>query len=126
MQSHDIERLLPRHLDHDNVETFEEKDLERLIKQASFDLDEYDKLRREEFKEHEIEKEYDRRTKLAEMDETHRKQAEEQHRKNLEARKHHEKVNHPGSKDQLEEVWQEQDHLEPESFNPQTFFKLHG
>jgi hypothetical protein len=35
-------------------------------------------------------------------------------------------MHHPGSKQQLEEVWEEQDHLSPDSFNPKTFFALHG
>jgi hypothetical protein len=32
------------------------------------------------------------------MDEEHRKIAEEDHQKQMEARKHHEKINHPVSK----------------------------
>lgn len=35
-------------------------------------------------------------------------------------------MHHPGSRQQLEEVWEEQDHLSPDSFNPKTFFQLHG
>ena len=31
-----------------------------------------------------------------------------------------------GSKAELEEVWKEEDGLDPESFDPKTFFKLHG
>jgi hypothetical protein len=34
-------------------------------------------------------------------------------------------VNHPGSVDQMEEVWEKGDHLEPEQFKPKTFFVLH-
>ena len=60
------------------------------------------------------------------MDEMNRKKAEEEYLKNLEERKHHEKINYPGHREQLEEVWKEQDHLEPESFDYRTFFKLHG
>jgi hypothetical protein len=118
--------MLPKHVDHQNVETFEIKDLETLIRQATFDLEEVDKMRREEFKQHEIEKEYERRKKLEGLDVDHRKKAEAEYEKQMENRKHHEKVNHPGSKDQLEEVWEEQDHLEGEKFNPHTFFSLHG
>ena len=126
MQPHDIQNLLPKHIDHNNVETFEESDLETLIKQASNDLEEHDRIRRGEFKQHEIEKEYQRREKLQHMDEQARKRAEEEHAKVLEQRKHHERVNHPGSKDQLEEVWEDVDKLEPEKFDPHTFFQLHG
>lgn len=31
-----------------------------------------------------------------------------------------------GSEDQLKEVWKETDGLDPDDFNPKTFFKLHG
>lgn len=125
MKPHEIEKLLPKHLDHNNVETFEINDLEVLVKQATNDLEEIDKLRKEEFKEHEIEKEYERRKKLQEMDAEHRRKAEEEYKQQLEQHQKHEKINHPGSKDQFEEVWEEQDHLEGNEFNPQTFFELH-
>jgi len=46
------------------VDTFEEKDLEQLIKSASNDLEEHDRLRRAEFKDHELNKEYERRKSL--------------------------------------------------------------
>jgi hypothetical protein len=125
LKPHEIENLLPKHVDHSNVETFESNDLEILVKQATVDLEEIDKLRRADFKDHEIQKEYDRRVKLKEMDDTHRKQAEEEYKKQMEQHQKHEKINHPGSKDQLEEVWEEQDHLEGNDFNPHTFFDLH-
>ncbi len=64
VQPHDIHTLLPKHLDHNNVDTFEEKDLEQLIKSASNDLEEHDRLRRAEFKDHELNKEYERRKSL--------------------------------------------------------------
>lgn len=35
-------------------------------------------------------------------------------------------LHHPGSKQQLEEVWEQQDHMEDQEFNPKTFFYLHG
>ena len=31
-----------------------------------------------------------------------------------------------GSKDQLEGVWEETDKMDPEDFDPKTFFKFHG
>lgn len=36
------------------------------------------------------------------------------------------KIHHPGSKKQLEEVWEKQDEMEGEEFNPKAFFALHG
>ena len=125
LKPHEIENLLPKHVDHANTETFETSDLEILVKQATSDLEELDKIRRAEFKEHEIEKEYERRVKLKNMDDVHRKQAEEEYQKQLADHQKHQKVNHPGSKDQLEEVWEEQDHLEGNEFNPRVFFDLH-
>lgn len=35
-------------------------------------------------------------------------------------------TNLQGSKDQLKEVWEEADGLDPNEFDPKTFFKLHG
>ena len=64
VQPEEIEKLLPKHVDHSNLETFEVNDLEKLIRQATNDLEEVDKLRREEFKQHELEKEYERRVNL--------------------------------------------------------------
>lgn len=60
------------------------------------------------------------------MDPEARKRAEAEYQRQMEQRKHHPKVNHPGSKDQLEEVWEEQDQLKGEQFDPKTFFSMHG
>lgn len=64
MAAHEVEKIMPKHVDHDNLEGFNNKDLEKLIKQATQDLEDADRLRREQFKEHELEKEYERRKKL--------------------------------------------------------------
>merc|ERR1711935_830318 len=39
--------------------------------------------------------------------------------------KDHGKVHHPMTKDQLEEVWEDADHMRPEDWNPKTFFAMH-
>lgn len=44
------DKLFPNHLDHSNPHTFETEDLKRLIKEATRDLEEQDKVRKEEFK----------------------------------------------------------------------------
>jgi len=31
-----------------------------------------------------------------------------------------------GNANQLKEVWEEEDHLDPEDFDPKVFFGLHG
>lgn len=34
-------------------------------------------------------------------------------------------LHHPGSKQQLEEVWEKQDHMD-QQFDPKAFFMMHG
>ncbi|KAM9854258.1 nucleobindin-2-like [Aulostomus maculatus] len=113
------------HLNHINPHTFEVEDLDRLIKSATTDLENFDKVRHDEFKQYEMMKEHERRERLKTMNEDERK-VEERHYEEMK-KKHaeHAKVNHPGSEDQLKEVWQEADGLDPEDFDPKTFFKMH-
>ncbi|XP_054898415.1 nucleobindin-2-like isoform X1 [Poeciliopsis prolifica] len=113
------------HLNHMNPHTFEVEDLDRLIQSATKDLENYDKERHDEFKRYEMMKEHERRERLKTLNEEDRKK-EEQHYEEMK-KKHasHPKVNHPGSEDQLKEVWQESDGLDPENFDPKTFFKMH-
>ncbi|XP_023660299.1 nucleobindin-2-like [Paramormyrops kingsleyae] len=113
------------HLNHMNPHTFEVEDLDRLIKSATNDLENFDKERHEEFKRYEMMKEHERREHLKMLDEEERRK-EEQHYEEM-RKKHadHPKVNHPGSQDQLKEVWEEADGLDPEDFDPKTFFSLH-
>ncbi|XP_076588395.1 uncharacterized protein LOC143321716 isoform X2 [Chaetodon auriga] len=93
--------------------------------EATKDLENFDKGRHDEFKRYEMKKEHERRERLKSMNEEDRKK-EEQHYEELK-KKHanHPKVNHPGSEDQLKEVWQETDGLDPDDFDPKTFFKIH-
>merc|ERR1711942_79619 len=119
------DKLFPNHLDHSNPHTFETEDLKRLIKEATRDLEEQDKVRKEEFKRYEMEKEHRKREELAKLSEEERKK-EKDRLENMEKKhKDHEKIHHPGSKDQLEEVWEETDHLDKDDFDPKTFFTLH-
>ncbi|XP_069079832.1 nucleobindin-2 isoform X1 [Pleurodeles waltl] len=113
------------HLNHNNPDTFEAKDLDMLIKAATNDLENYDKERHDEFKRYEMLKEHDRREYLKTLDEEKRKQEEERYEEMKKKHGDHPKVNHPGSKDQLKEVWEEADGLDPNDFDPKTFFKLH-
>ncbi len=59
------------------------------------------------------------------MNEDERKKLEAAHQEAMEKKKHHPKVNHPGSVDQMEEVWEDVDHFEADQFSPKAFFKLH-
>ncbi|XP_047451460.1 nucleobindin-2b [Mugil cephalus] len=113
------------HLNHMNPDTFEVEDLDNLIQSATKDLENFDKDHHDEFKKYEMMKEHERRERLKHMNEEDRKK-EEQHYEEMK-KKHadHPKINHPGSEDQLKEVWQEADGLDPEDFDPKTFFKMH-
>ncbi|XP_078452908.1 nucleobindin-2-like isoform X3 [Lampetra planeri] len=113
------------HLDHNNPHSFEPQDLEKLIKTATKDLENYDAARHEEFKRYEMLKEHERREFLKTLDEERRQEEEKRFLDMKQKHKDHPKVNHPGSKDQLQEVWEESDGLDPEQFEPKTFFKLH-
>ncbi|XP_012706149.2 nucleobindin-2a [Fundulus heteroclitus] len=113
------------HLNHMNPHTFEVEDLDRLIKSATSDLENFDKDRHEEFKKYEMMKEHDRREHLKTLDEDQRKKEEEHYEEMRKKHADHPKVNHPGSQNQLKEVWEEADGLDPEDFDPKTFFNLH-
>lgn len=115
----------PDHLDHQNSDTFEIEDLKRLILQTAADLEEADKKRRQDFKQYELQKEFEKQQKLKDMDEEHRKLYEEELKKMEEKHNKHEKVHHPGNQAQLEEVWEKQDHMEGADFDPKSFFMMH-
>ena len=40
--------------------------------------------------------------------------------------KQHERLNQPASKQQFKEVWEEEDGMKGENFDPKTFFNMHG
>lgn len=113
------------HLDPQNQHTFEARDLELLIQAATKDLENYDAAHHEEFKRYEMMKEHERREYLKSLDEEKRREEEARFEEMKKKHKEHPKINAPGSRDQLTEVWQETDGLDPNEFNPKTFFKLH-
>ncbi|XP_010888805.2 nucleobindin-2a [Esox lucius] len=113
------------YLNHMNPHTFEVEDLDRLIKSATSDLENYDKERHEEFKKYEMTKEHERREHLKTLDDEGRKKEEEHYEEMKKKHADHPKVNHPGSQNQFKEVWEEADGLDPEDFDPKTFFNLH-
>ena len=116
---------IPQHLDHQNP-NFEIDDLKKLIKSTTQDLEEADKKRRDDFKTYEMEKKFEEEERLKHI-EDEAKRAEEKAKMDGLKKKHkeHGKVHHPMTKDQLEEVWEEQDHMRPEDWNPKTFFAMH-
>lgn len=113
------------HLNNMNPHTFEVEDLDRLIKSATNDLENFDKEQHEEFKKYEMTKEHERRERLKMLDEEARKKEEEHYEEMKQKHADHGKINHPGSQDQLKEVWAETDGLDPSEFDPKTFFNLH-
>jgi len=72
-----------------------------------------------------MEKEFLYQESLKRMNETERQEAIRKHEENIKKHNNHSRVHHPGSKQQLEEVWQNGDHMPKEEFNPKTFFALH-
>ncbi|XP_067088049.1 nucleobindin-1 [Osmerus mordax] len=113
------------HLDPHNQNTFESKDLELLISTATKDLENYDAERHEEFKRYEMLKEHERREYLKGLDQEKREKEERRMEELKEKHRQHPRINAPGSVAQLREVWEETDGLDPQEFNPKTFFKLH-
>ncbi|XP_039724465.1 nucleobindin-1 isoform X2 [Pteropus medius] len=128
------------HLDPQNQHTFEARDLELLIQTATRDLAQYDAAHHEEFKRYEMLKEHERRRYLESLGEEQRKEAERKLEEQQRRHREHPKVNVPdpafllmspwlsppqGSQAQLKEVWEELDGLDPNRFNPKTFFILH-
>ncbi|XP_063109130.1 nucleobindin-1 isoform X3 [Cavia porcellus] len=113
------------HLDPQNQHTFEARDLELLIQTATRDLAQYDAAHHEEFKRYEMLKEHERRQYLESLGEEQRKEAEQKLEEQQRRHREHPKVNVPGSRAQLKEVWEELDGLDPNRFNPKTFFILH-
>uniref|UniRef100_A0A8B9T0A7 Nucleobindin 2 n=1 Tax=Anas platyrhynchos TaxID=8839 RepID=A0A8B9T0A7_ANAPL len=107
------------------MDSVQDTDLDMLIKAATSDLENYDKTRHEEFKKYEMMKEHERREYLKTLDEEKRQREESKFEEMKKKHGDHPKVHHPGSKDQLKEVWEEADGLDPNEFDPKTFFKLH-
>lgn len=88
-------------------------------------LDKIDAERKAEFKRTEMQTEHRRKEMLKALDEKKRLEAEEEFRQRREKLRSHEKIHHPASEQQLEDVWEKEDGLERDQFDPRTFFHLH-
>ena len=116
---------IPDHLELNSLK-FEKNDLKKLIQKTTKDLEEADVKRRTEFKQYEMKKKYDREERLRNIhDEAKRREEENKIKEMEEKHKKHEKVHHPLTKDQLEEVWDKEDHMDVEDFDPKLFFAMH-
>ncbi|EEC13272.1 Niemann-Pick type C1 domain-containing protein, putative [Ixodes scapularis] len=116
---------MPLHVDYQNPHSFEIDDLKKLIVTATKDLEKLDEKRKEEFKEYEMQKELEYRHKLENMTEEEKKKEQQHHEELKRKHKDHPAVHEPGSKPQLEETWEKQDHMNKEDFDPNTFFAMH-
>lgn len=123
-ENNSLDDPVHHHLDQTNPHTFEIEDLKKLIAKTTEDLAEADKKRREEFKEYEMQKELEKQKKLNSTTGDEREKLEKQFKEQEEKHKKHVPLHEPGHKKQLEEVWEEQDHMQQE-FDPRTFFTLH-
>ncbi|XP_057334542.1 nucleobindin-2 isoform X3 [Microplitis mediator] len=114
------------HMDMHNQHTFEVEDLKKLILRATKDMTEQDRLRREEFKKYEMNKKLEEERKLqGGLSEEERKKYVEELENMKKKHQDHKPLNHPGSKKQLEEVWEKEDHMDRNDFDPKTFFFMH-
>lgn len=112
--------------DEENPNFFRPEDFKKLLWKHHEEMDKQDKERREEYKKHEMEKEHKRKEHLKELDEKARKEEELKYEQLQEKHRNASKnLHHPGSKAQLEQVWEETDGLDAKDFDPRTFFKLH-
>jgi len=116
---------IPDHIDVYNWEKFHKEDLRKLIVKTVTHMEEIDKQRKEQFKEYEMKKKAEEDHKLAQLPQDQR--VEEQKKLDESKKRHnaHEKLKHPGGREQLEEVWEESDHMDKDNFDPKTFFALH-
>jgi hypothetical protein len=116
---------VPEHIDVQNWEKFNKEDLRKLVVKTVADMEELDKERREEFKKYEMQKKAEEDHKLAQMTPEERDKAKAEIEAAEKRHNEHEKLKHPGGREQLEEVWEESDHMEKDNFDPRTFFALH-
>ncbi|XP_049885036.1 nucleobindin-2 isoform X2 [Pectinophora gossypiella] len=113
------------HLDHANPNTFEIEDLKKLIKKTTADLEAADKQRKEQFKEYEMQKEFEKHQKMENMDEPQKKEYMDNLKKEEDAKKHHQPLRHPVTREQLLEIWKNADKMDAKDFDPKVFFMMH-
>ncbi|XP_075258713.1 nucleobindin-2-like [Convolutriloba macropyga] len=104
---------------------FTSDDLQQLIHTATRDLDAIDVKRREEFKKNEMRKELEHRRAMEKLSPEERAQKEREYNAQRRKLKEHPRMHEPGHKKNLEEVWEEQDHMDKGTFKPKTFFYMH-
>ena len=113
------------HIDVASPHVFTADDLKNLVSSAAKDLQDFDKERHEKFKKYELHKKLKEEERLNNMTDAERDAEITRLREDKNKHKQHDPVNHPGSKKQFEEVWNEEDEMVDEEFDPKTFFALH-
>jgi len=113
----------PMHQSEEEQEYFTQNDLDLILGRFKGVLALKDAKRREKFKEHEMEKELKFREDYEKANEYEKKAMDEKRKKYAERPR--EKMHDPLHEAQLKEVWEKADHLDPESFDARTIFKLH-
>ena len=119
-----LQKLI-RHLDGENPKKFTNSDISRLLYKAADEMRKADQEKHDRFKKHKMEQEIKRKDRLEKMDDFQRKMEEEKLKKIRSRHNKHGRMNHPGSKQQFEEVWNEQDDMRHEEFDPKVFFSMH-
>jgi len=120
-QGHQLQ--FPGHLQHKTAE-FTQEDLSTLIRSVHNDIEENRKLEREAFKQHEMKQRYEYENSLNKLNAEERKAAEEKHAEMKKKHNEHPNFNHPGSEQQMKEVWEE-DGMDERDFDPKVLFKYH-
>ncbi|CAH0386466.1 unnamed protein product [Bemisia tabaci] len=114
------------HLDTKNPHSFEADDLRYLLKATVDDLNKLDQMRRQAFKNHEMKKKMEEEERINAMGSEQRESYYTHKRNWAEIYRQREKqVRHPGSEEQLKDVWKHTDQMNFQDFNPTLFFRLH-
>jgi len=107
----------------DGQESFGKEDIRKLLNKHNDMIAAQDEIREKEFKHYELEKEHKRREAMKNMT-VEEKKVEEKHHEEVHHRPH-EKLHEPGHKAQLEQVWEQEDGFDADSFDLRTFFSVH-
>merc|ERR1712071_159795 len=94
------------------------------LRTAALDVDKFDKDRHAQFKKYEMHKKMKEEEEWNKMSDAERSRAKQKKADLRKKHNDHKKINEPGHKKALEEVWTEEDQME-DKFNPKTFFALH-
>jgi len=113
----------PIHHGDEDKGSFTQVDLTKLLSRFNDIATVLDEKRKAKFKKYVMKKEIDRRDGLKDKSEEEKAEAEKKFKEHK--TKRHAKMHQPGHKEQMKEVWEKMDGLDPESFDYKTFFNMH-